>query len=84
MHFPDDQPVRFVPNLNPAHLTIMDLHHESDLCQETLLELIKADSDAAFTTFYIAYHDKICGYAHKLTQSREQAQDIAQDVFLKM
>ncbi|KQS30777.1 RNA polymerase sigma factor [Dyadobacter sp. Leaf189] len=62
----------------------MDLHQESDLCEETLLELVKADSDSAFTTFYIAYHDKICGYAHKLTKSREQAQDIAQDVFLKM
>jgi RNA polymerase sigma-70 factor (ECF subfamily) len=60
------------------------LQNDSDFCEEALLRLIKSDSTSAFTAFYLAYHHKIYSYALKLTRCREQAQDIAQDVFMKM
>lgn len=53
------------------------LHNESEL-----LGGIAAGDIHAFRTLFNAYEKRVYGYAHKLTTSKEAAEDIVQEVFL--
>lgn len=51
------------------------------------VQLIKALTDGkkeAFQYVVEQYHQKLCAYAHTLCQDENQAQDIVQNVFLKL
>lgn len=51
--------------------------------QELLLRLQEGDKEA-FTNLYYAYKDKLFGFAMSITNSSTKAEDIVQDVFLKI
>jgi len=50
---------------------------------ELLLRLQKGDEDA-FTELYYAFYDKLFGFVLGITHSKPKAEDITQDVFLKI
>ncbi|MFL9484193.1 RNA polymerase sigma factor [Chitinophagaceae bacterium LWZ2-11] len=54
-------------------------HIETDL----LLQIIKGDTEA-YTEVYELYKDKIYAFAFTLTKSKDIAEEIVQDVFLKL
>ncbi len=56
-----------------------NLHNE-----EQLLEFTSKGDESAFTTLYNFYSHKIYAFALKLTQSTTVAQEIVEDVFLKI
>ena len=58
---------------------IQALHNESDL----LLLASQADKEA-FTTLFHLYKHKLYGYIFRLTESEMLAEDIVQDVFMKL
>jgi RNA polymerase sigma-70 factor (family 1) len=58
---------------------ISQLHNESEL-----LEQAAAGSEAAFTTLFHLYKDRLYSYILRLTGSPEMAEDVVQDVFLKL
>lgn len=58
---------------------IQALHNESDL----LLLASQADKEA-FTTLFHLYKHKLYGYVFRLTESEMLAEDIVQDVFMKL
>jgi len=49
-----------------------------------LLVLLKAGNTAAFTALYDRYHSNICRFVLKYLKSDELAEDICQNVFLKI
>jgi RNA polymerase sigma-70 factor (family 1) len=54
-------------------------------CSEAeLLVLLQEGSRGAFKTIYLSYYNKIYVYALKFTKSTDLAEDIAQDVFIKV
>lgn len=55
------------------------LHNE-----EELLEQVASGSEAAFTALFEAYHQWLGAYIYRLTNSMELAEEIVQDVFLKV
>ncbi|MEO8766548.1 MAG: sigma-70 family RNA polymerase sigma factor [Ginsengibacter sp.] len=52
--------------------------------EKQLLELITKDNECAFAGLFKHYKDKIFGIAYKLTKSHVIAEEIVQDVFLKI
>ncbi|NIJ53590.1 RNA polymerase sigma-70 factor [Dyadobacter arcticus] len=52
--------------------------------EEELLVLLKNGNRCAFKQLYVAYYHKIFVYALKFTKSSDLAEDIAQDVFIKI
>jgi RNA polymerase sigma-70 factor (ECF subfamily) len=50
---------------------------------ELLQQLIEGDAEA-FRDIYELYQDKIFAFAYKLTKSKENADDIVQEVFIKL
>ncbi|MET7000230.1 RNA polymerase sigma factor [Chitinophaga defluvii] len=55
------------------------LHNEHEL-----LQLAAGGSEAAFTTLFYLYKDRLYSYILRLTGSPEMAEDVVQDVFLKL
>ncbi|MBP1676143.1 MAG: polymerase, sigma-24 subunit, subfamily [Bacteroidetes bacterium] len=49
-----------------------------------LLHRIGAGDEAAFARFFYLYYDKLYGFLLKITRSKAKAEDITQDVFLKI
>lgn len=66
--------------------TISDhiLQNEPDFREDELLALLATGDRPAFKQLYKAYYSKIYAYALKFTKSAFLAEDIAQDVFLKI
>ena len=55
------------------------------ICMENrLLKLASIGDQQAFTELFLLYKHQLYGFALRLTQSPELAQDITQDVFLKL
>lgn len=52
--------------------------------EKELLDRAAHDDEAAFSQLFYAYHNKLGTYVFRLTQSRETAEEIVQDVFLKI
>jgi len=50
---------------------------------ELLQQLIEGDAQA-FTEIYELYQDKIFAFAYKLTKSKEDANDVVQEIFIKL
>ena len=59
----------------------MDLQKKSD---EDLMELYKKDSQMAFEILYLRHASKVIGYLTQKSRSPKLAQDLAQEVFLKL
>lgn len=55
------------------------LHNENELLQQAA-----GGSETAFTTLFYLYKDRLYGYILRLTGSPEMAEDVVQDVFLKL
>jgi RNA polymerase sigma-70 factor (family 1) len=72
--------------LNLQTHTISDhvLQTNPDFQEEELLALLVASNRPAFKQLYVAYYRKIYAYALKFTKSTFLAEDITQDVFLKI
>lgn len=51
--------------------------------QELLLQLYKGEKDA-FSFIFREYYAALCAFAEKLTGSRDHAEDIVEDVFMKV
>jgi RNA polymerase sigma-70 factor (ECF subfamily) len=49
-----------------------------------LLSLVKQGDQSAFRLIFDAYKDKLFGFLLRLTGSREEAEDIVQEVFMKI
>ncbi|GHS95214.1 DNA-directed RNA polymerase sigma-70 factor [Bacteroidia bacterium] len=49
-----------------------------------LLSLVKEEDQHAFTSLFHAYKDKLLGFLLPITGSREESEDIVQDVFMKI
>lgn len=49
-----------------------------------LMESIRKGDEQAFKRLFFNYYYELCGFASQLTQSREQAKDIVQEVFYKL
>ncbi|WP_192579277.1 RNA polymerase sigma-70 factor [Dyadobacter aurulentus] len=60
------------------------MQNPEHIAEEELLHLLQADDRPAFHYFYKKYHRRVQNYALRFTQCRENAQDVAQDVFLKL
>jgi RNA polymerase sigma-70 factor (family 1) len=60
------------------------LQNYSELPEDELLSLLSEGNRSAFKQLYIDYYRKIYAYALKFTKSTELAEDIAQEVFLKV
>lgn len=56
-----------------------DLYNEKELMQQAA-----QDSEAAFTTLFHLYKNRLYGYILRLTDSPEMAEDVVQDVFMKL
>ncbi|CAL1519337.1 RNA polymerase sigma-70 factor [Chitinophaga sp. MM2321] len=56
-----------------------DLYNEKELMQQAA-----QDSEAAFTTLFHLYKSRLYGYILRLTDSPEMAEDVVQDVFMKL
>lgn len=52
--------------------------------EKDLLQLIAAGDEAAFRKLYISYHSLLRTHVYRLTESQESADEIVQDVFLKI
>lgn len=65
-----------LPEIN---LLTSSVHKEQDL-----LQLASLGDQQAFTTLYDLYKNKLFAYALRLTESEMLAEDIVQDVFLKL
>lgn len=52
--------------------------------EKDLLEKIAAGDEAAFRNFYNQYHHLLGIFIYRLTQSMSEAEEIVQDVFLKL
>lgn len=52
--------------------------------ESILIKQIKRGNKLAFDNLYHVYFDKLFGFAFKLTQSREDAEEIVQEVFIKI
>jgi RNA polymerase sigma-70 factor (ECF subfamily) len=58
---------------------------ESRLLQtEKLLEELRQGSDEAFAAIFRAYHGRVFAVAYRLVGSAQEAEDIAQEVFLRL
>ncbi len=55
----------------------------TQLDSETLLAFTQGDK-SAFSTVYNRYYDEILYFTHKLTSSKEEAEDITIEIFLKL
>lgn len=58
--------------------------HVSDPNDDELIERVKGGDRAAFAGLVDRYWDRVCQWLLRLTGSREAAEDITQDVFLKI
>lgn len=52
--------------------------------EKELLQRAAGGDEAAFTELFMLYKFKLYGYIYRLTQSQEMAEDVVQDVFLKL
>jgi RNA polymerase sigma-70 factor (family 1) len=52
--------------------------------EKTLLQLASTGNEEAFTRLFSLYKDKLYSFALRLTGCKEKAQDIVQEVFLKL
>lgn len=52
--------------------------------EKELLQLVAAGDEGAFRDLFDAYRNKIFFYIFRLTESRQTAEDVLQDVFLKI
>ena len=58
-----------------------ELEHKSD---EDLMELYKMGSSTAFEVIFYRYSGSVLGYLRRRIQKDKEAQDILQDIFLKL
>lgn len=56
----------------------------SKFSDEKLIDLLKQDSEAAFTEIYNRYWEKMATYAIRLTKSEEDGVDIVQEMFVSI
>lgn len=56
----------------------------ANLTEQNLLLKLSCGDDKAFTALYQAYRERVYAGAYKLLKSHEQAQEILQDVFMKV
>jgi RNA polymerase sigma-70 factor (ECF subfamily) len=49
-----------------------------------LLSLVKRGNQQAFTSLFYSYKDKLLGFLLRITGSREESEDIVQEVFMKI
>jgi len=52
--------------------------------EHILIKQIKQGNTVAFDTLYHSYFSKLFGFAYNLTQSREDAEEIVQEAFIKI
>jgi len=55
-----------------------------DFKNAKLLNAVKTGNSAAFNEIYHQYHKKIYGYAYHFTRGREEAEELTQDVFVRL
>lgn len=60
------------------------MHTYTEHTEKELLIRIAAGDEVAFTQLFYAYHNRLGAYIMRLTESAETAQEIVQDVFLKI
>ncbi|MVZ61065.1 RNA polymerase sigma-70 factor [Sphingobacterium humi] len=56
----------------------------SDLCDADLLVILKNDNEQAYEAIYKRYHSLLFIYAHKKLLDKKEAEDVVQDVLLKL
>ena len=71
--------LNFIPYLKKTFLQLVPVYDEQRLLQQ----LAKGD-EQAFTQLFYAYKDKLFSFVYNLTVSQSKAEDILQDVFLKI
>jgi len=77
--------IKFVRRLNTHTIFSRSiLRNRSDFSDEELLALLIEGDKSAFETLYRVYFRKIYAYALNFVKSTELAEDIAQDVFIKV
>ena len=52
--------------------------------EKALLKKVSQGDEEAFSQIFYAYHNKLGAYVYRFTESREAAEDIVQEVFLKI
>lgn len=52
--------------------------------ESDLIELIKRDDERAMSLIFKEYYPFICGVIHRIVSDRQQAEDLAQDVFFEL
>jgi RNA polymerase sigma-70 factor, ECF subfamily len=67
-------------------LTIIDLPHEdySLLSDKDLAKMASSGDSAAFEQLYWKHHKRVFGICLKMTKSRTDAEDLTQEIFIKL
>lgn len=58
--------------------------HKAPPCNEDVLRQVAAGDQRAFRQLFNLYHHKLGSYIYNITKSRELAEEVVQDVFLKI
>ncbi|MGJ8734687.1 MAG: RNA polymerase sigma factor, partial [Cellulophaga sp.] len=48
------------------------------------INALKSGDESAYNKLVTDYHQKLCVYAHNLTHDRDEAEDIVQNVFMRI
>jgi RNA polymerase sigma-19 factor, ECF subfamily len=67
-----------------AALTRMPLPEKTPISENDLLLEVSAGSEQAFSQLFYSYHQRLASYIYQLTGSRHMAEEVVQDVFLKI
>jgi RNA polymerase sigma-70 factor (ECF subfamily) len=51
---------------------------------QDLVEKLKTDNETAFDYLFLAYYEKLCIYAYTVLKNKDTAEEIVQDVFVKL
>jgi RNA polymerase sigma-70 factor (family 1) len=62
----------------------MPLSNQDQDTEHKLLNLVAAGNEQAFSQLFYLHHQHVAAYVFKLTSSRELAEEVVQDVFIKI
>lgn len=70
--------------LTQCCLNPMPLPEKTSITENELLCQVAAGNEQAFSQLFHIYHQRLAGYIYQLTASKELAEEVVQDVFMKI
>lgn len=67
-----------------SRLSVLNMPHQYTYTDDELLLKVSAGNEQAFRTLFAIYHQQLGAFIYRLTHSMELAEEIVQDVFLKI